>query len=81
MVQLPPRKGPRMTVASERNKTQDFGRDELETEVNAFARKIHKAIEGARSKMTDKEREEADRNAEVIFENASSAAKRPQKSA
>jgi len=71
-----------MTVASQRtDKTQDFGRDELETELNAFALNVHTAIEDARSRMSDERREEADRKAEAIFEKANSASKRSQRTA
>lgn len=82
MVQLPPKKGPRMTVASDKtDRTKNFGRDELETELNTFALNVHNAIQDARSKMTDERREEADREAQAIFERASSAAARSRRSA
>jgi len=74
MVRLPPKKGPRMTVVSQRTgKNQDTGRDEFETRLDAFARKTHDAIEDARSRMTDADREEADRKAKAILERATAA--------
>jgi hypothetical protein len=60
-----------MTVESQRiGKNQDLGRDEFEARLDAFARKTHDAIEDARSRMTDADREEADRKAQAILERA-----------
>ena len=82
MVQIPPKKGPRMTVASHASdRTKDFGRDEHEIEINDFILKVSKAIEDARSKMSDEEREEADRKAKTILENATSDASGSRRSA
>jgi len=64
-----------MTVApSKKDKTQDFGQDEIETELNAFALKVHKAVEDARSKMSEERREEVDDAVEAIFAKANAAA-------
>jgi hypothetical protein len=73
MVRLPPKKGSRMTtVASQRTgKNQDAGRDELETQISDLARKTYAAIEAARSKMSEEERDEADRKARIILERSS----------
>lgn len=54
---------------------------ELEAGLNAFAKKVHSAIEEARSKMSDEEQREADRKAKAIFDRASAAAKSSQHSA
>jgi hypothetical protein len=82
MVQLPPKKGPRMTVAGQKiDRTQDFGQDEMEAALNALVFKTQNAIEGARSQMTDAEREEADRKALAILKTANSAAGSSQKTA
>jgi hypothetical protein len=71
-----------MTVAIEgTDRTQDFGRDELETELNTFALNVHNAIQDARSKMSDERRAEADTKAAAIFERANSGAKRSQRTA
>ena len=75
MAELPPKKGPRMTVAGNKSdKTKDFGQGENETEIKDFILKMSNAIEEARSKMSDEEREEADRKAAAILENATSGA-------
>lgn len=82
MVRLPPKKGPRMTSGVQgKDKTQDFGRDEMETQLDAFAIKVHTAIEDARSKMSPERRAEADKKAEAIFEKASVSAKSARRSA
>ena len=71
MAKLPPKKEPRMTVASERtSKAQDTGRDQ---EISALASKTHAAIEAARSKMTDAQRDEADSKARAIFERSNAS--------
>jgi len=80
MVQFPPKKGPRMTVASEMsNRTRDFGQDEMDAALNALVFKTQNAIERVRSQMTDAEREEADRRALAILKTANSAAGSSQK--
>ena len=82
MVQLPPKKGPRMTAGIQgTNKTHDFGRDEHEVEMNRFIRKVGTVIEEARCKMSDQERKEADRKADTILKNASDAASARRRSA
>lgn len=83
MAALPPKKGPRMTrVADQKNlRQEDLENLEFEREVDAFARKVHNAIEDARGKMSDEDRERADRNAEAILKNASDAASRQRKRA
>jgi septal ring factor EnvC (AmiA/AmiB activator) len=69
-----------MTVSSHTSdKTKDFGRDEAE--ISAFIHKVGAAIDEARSKMSDQEREEADRQASAILERASDAATGPRRSA
>jgi len=46
----PPKKGPKMATAYKPNVDS-----ELEAGLNAFAKKVHSAIEEARSKMSDEE--------------------------
>lgn len=71
-----------MASASEReNRKQDFGRDELDSELNAFVRKVHTAIDGARSKMSEERRQEADRRADAILEKSSASSKSSRQSA
>ena len=71
-----------MTVASQgTDRTQDFGQDELDAALNALALKVYDAIEDARSKMTEEEREKADRNADIILERTNIALKPAQRSA
>ena len=78
MVRFPPKKGPRMTVASQgTDRTQDFGQDELDAALNALAPKVYDAIEDARSKMTEEEREKADRNADIILKTGMTVQKTP----
>jgi len=70
-----------MTAGQKTDKTQDFGRDEHDIEIDRFIRKVGNAIDVARSKMSDKDREEADRKADVILKNASDAASARRRSA
>jgi hypothetical protein len=77
MAKLPPKKGPRMTVASHAAQgNRDIERDQFESELDASADSVLDAIEVARSKMTDSEREVADRKADAILNSATDAAKR-----
>jgi hypothetical protein len=75
MASLPPKKGPRMTrVCSQPNMSQDeLARLEFDADMDAFARKVGRAIDDARSKMSDEERERADRNATAILKSATDA--------
>ena len=70
-----------MTAAAHADKTQDFGRDELDIRMDKFIRKVGDAIDDARSKMSDKDREEADRKSDAILKNASDAASARRRSA
>ncbi len=72
MVRVPPKKGPRMTRLSNRaNMSQEeIERQEFEKERNANADRVFYAIEDARKKMSPKEREKADAEAEAILEKA-----------
>jgi hypothetical protein len=82
MVRLPPKKGPRMTVASQRtSKNQDTENSAFESEVNSLARKTQVAIEAARSKMTAAQKTEADQKARAIFERSNSASSDRKRSA
>jgi len=63
------------------NKAQDFGRDEHDIELDKFVRKVGNAIDTARSKMSDKDREEADRKAAAILKNANDGASARRRSA
>jgi hypothetical protein len=83
MVRLPPKKGPRMTRLPSRAAIshEDAERLELEAELDASADKVFNAIERARSKMTDTEREQADRNAAAILKNAIGSAERSRRRA
>jgi hypothetical protein len=78
MAKLPPKKEPKMTVASERT---GRAQDNFELEASSLARKTHAAIEAARSKMTDTEREEADGKARAILERSSASSSERQRSA
>jgi hypothetical protein len=77
MAKPPPKKGPRMTVASHVPKSnQDIEREQFESQLDASAESVFNAIEQARSKMTDSERESADKSADAILKSATDAAKR-----
>lgn len=76
----PPKKGSgRMRTAQEA--PERMSDRELDDTIRGFAEKAHNVIQKARSKMTPKERERADRNANAILEGASAAAKRSQRRA
>ena len=82
MAKPPPKKGPRMTVASHAARSnQDIERDQFEAELDASADSVLGAIEVARSKMTDSERERSDKNADAILNSATDAAKRSRRRA
>jgi hypothetical protein len=82
MTKLPSKKGPRMTVASHAAQSnQDIERDQFEAELDASADSVFNAIEKARSKMTDGERELADKNADAILKSATESAKRSRRRA
>lgn len=70
----PPKKGPSMATAYKLTDDEIAAR-ELEDDIAAFAAKAHSTIQEARSKMSEKERIEADEKAKVIFGRATSAAK------
>lgn len=75
MVRLPPKKGPRREVACQtENMNQNIKGNEPDADLDALVHKLNEAIEDARSKMTDKQRQEADRRADAILERASSSA-------
>lgn len=62
-----------MTVSGHAlDKTKDLGKDEIDSEISDFILKVSNAIEGARAQMSDEEREQADRRAQAILENATS---------
>jgi hypothetical protein len=72
----PPKKGPgHVTSARKPESRGDILDRELEIEVNAFTQKVQNAIEEARGKMTEADREKADREAKIILDRASAAAK------
>lgn len=78
----PPKKGPhRMTTACKPETRDDVARRELSKEVDAFAQKAHNAIQEARSKMTEEERQKADQEAKKILDRATSTAKSSQHTA
>ena len=71
-----------MTVASRAAQSnRDIERDQFEAELDASADNVLSAIEIARSKMTDSEREIADKNADAILNSATDAAKRSRRRA
>jgi hypothetical protein len=75
----PPKKGPnRMTTAYKPEPREDR---ELDSEVDAFVKKMHATIQDARSQMTDEEIAEADKKAKAIFNRATAAAKSPRHTA
>jgi vacuolar-type H+-ATPase subunit H len=53
---------------------QNIKGNEPDADLDALVHKLNEAIEDARSKMTDKQRQEADRRADAILERASSSA-------
>ncbi len=75
----PPKKGPkRMATAHKPNASEDR---ELDSEVDAFIKKMHATIQDARSQMTDEEVAKADEEARAILNRATSAAKSPRHTA
>lgn len=79
MAKLPTKKGPRMTTCSQTASSKE--EVAIEAEITSFAHKLHDVLEEARSKMTDEEREKADRRAKAILERASAAAPRSRRRA
>lgn len=78
MAKLPLKKGPRMTTCLHTDHTNE---EVIDDEVASFAYKLHDAIEEARSRMTEKEREKADRGANVVLDEASAAVQRSRRRA
>lgn len=75
----PPKKGPnRMTTAY---KPETRENRELDSEVDSFVKKLHATIQDARSRMSDEEAAEADKQAKTILNRATSAAKSPRHTA
>lgn len=72
MASTPPRKGPKMTrISSHAGMShEEAERLEFEAELNASADRVLAVIEESRSRMTDTERENADRRADSILKNA-----------
>ena len=71
-----------MTVSTNaKDRVSDFGRDELDTEISAFMHKVGSVIDEARSKMSDEERDAADRKAKAILEESTSGASGSRRSA
>ena len=64
-----------MTTACKAEISDRVSDQELDAMIKASAEKAHRIIQKARSKMTPKEREQADKNANAILEAASVAAK------
>jgi hypothetical protein len=76
------KKGPhRVTTACKPERIQKVNDDELLSELDAFGRKLHGAIQDARSKMTDKEAAAADKETKAILGRASAAVKSSRHSA
>jgi len=74
-----PKKGPhRMTTACKAETPEQVSDREISAKIRAFAEKADRVIQKAREKMGPEEREQADKNANSILENASAAAKRSQ---
>jgi hypothetical protein len=75
----PPKKGPkRMATAYKPDAREDR---ELDSEVDAFVRKMHATIQDARSQMTDGDAAKADEEARAILNRATSAVKSPRHTA
>ena len=80
MAKLPPKKRPRMTrLESQAARNQEEA--DFEATLDASADRVFDAIEKARGKMTDSERELADKNAAAILERATDPAERSQRRA
>lgn len=70
------KKGPQSVKTSRKPETSDeLERQEFEAELDTFAEKVHGVIEEARAKMTDREREKADKAADAILRSAISGSK------
>lgn len=70
-----------MATASKPDSTEQFSNEQLDATIKAFAQKAHRVIQKARRKMTPEQREEADRNASAILDEASAAAKQSRRRA
>lgn len=83
MAQRIPKKEPKMTrlFSHEGKSNEDIELMEFEAELNASADKVFGVIEHARSKMTDSEREQADRQAAAILKSATETAERARRRA
>jgi len=71
------KKGPHSMATAHKPDQEELQRQEL----NAFAKKVHSAIEESRSKMSAEEAAEADAKAKAIFDRASAAAKQTRRGA
>ena len=65
------KKGPHTVTASKSAISKE--EKKFQADVNSFIRKVHRVIQQARAKMTDKQVEKADREAAAILRNASDA--------
>jgi hypothetical protein len=75
-----PKKGPHRVATAPKPNFEDDD-PELDATIKGLAEKAHNIIQKARSKMTPEEREQADRNANAILEDATASAKRAQRRA
>lgn len=64
-----------MTTALKPATNEEAIRSEFDAELDAFAKKVHGAIQEARSKMSDEEVEKADREAKAILDSATASAR------
>lgn len=70
------RKGPhRMATAYKPGTQEEVAETELTAELDAFAKRLHGAIQEGRSKMSDEEVVEADKKAKDVLDRATSAVK------
>lgn len=70
-----------MTTACKPETPEQASDREIDATIKGFAEKADRVIQKARDKMTPDEREQADRNANTILENASAAVKRSRRRA
>lgn len=69
-----PKKGPhRMTTACKPETNEQVARREFKAEVDAFFEEVHSVIQNARNRMTDEERDKADKEAKAILESTSAS--------
>jgi hypothetical protein len=77
----PKKKGPQRMKTTSKPSSEELARQAFESELNAFVAKVHGVIEDAREKMSDEERERADREAEAILRAATSGTRPSQHTA